>query len=350
MLVEHNKQLARDIFAGTAGRHAFMYQPPLVPMMELGDFTMSRDPVAKWIPWVVENYRRQVASLERHRDDSVPQARLSTGTQLYAQAFGCKVHIPPDSLPCAVPLVGSAAEADKLDAPDIWKTECLYRVFELGRAVQRELGKDVDLGICDMQTGFDTACLVWDKTDFLCAMALDPEPVKRLSAKCARLLKTFLTELRREFPTMSPCHCPGNWVPPHLGPWVSNDEAGAMSTDMFEEFCMPELNDLSDTFGSLGMHCCADAEHQFPGFKKIRGFYGFNRVQSKRGYLPILEHFSGPTAPVHCLAWISDEALEQLVTRAPAGTRFVFVHSGPDDETADAWLARGRTLRGESAP
>jgi len=30
---------------------------------------------------------------------------------------------------------------------------------------------------------------------------------------------------------------------------------------------------LSETFGSFGMHCCADAEHQFESFKKIPNFY-----------------------------------------------------------------------------
>lgn len=343
-LVERNKQLARDIFAGKSRRTAFVYHPPQTSLIDAGDFTISKEPVVQWVPWVVENYRRQVDSLDRYQDDSVPMARLSTGTQIFAQAFGCRVHLPPDSPPCAIPRVTCAAEADKLEVPDIWKTECLARIFELGHAVQRALGKEVDLGICDMQTGFDIAAQIWDKNDFLCAMALDPDAVKRLSAKCALLLKTFLLALRREFPTLNPCHCPGNWVPPELGPWVSNDEAGIMSTGMFEEFCLPELNDLSDTFGGLGMHCCADAEYQFPSFNKIRNWYGFNRVQAKRGYLPILDHFAGPGSPVHCLAWVSDEGMEQLMTRAPAGTRFIFVLAGAEGHAVPDWLARGRSL------
>ena len=343
-IVERNKQLARDIFAGTARRHAFQYQPPMVPLTEVGDYTLSDEPADKWVPWVVENYRRKVASLERHGDDSVPMAKLSTGTQIFANAFGCKVHIPPEDNPCALPMVGCAAEADKLEVPDIWKTECLYRVFELGNAVRQELGSEVEMGPCDMQTGFDIAAQVWDKNDLFCAMVLEPAAVKRLSDKCARLLRTFLIELRKEFPTMTPCHCPGNWVPPELGPWVSNDEAGSMNPEMFEEFCLPELNDLSDTFGGIGMHCCADAEHQFPGFNKIRNFYGFNRVQSKHGYRPILEHFGGPDAPVHCLAWVADDVIEQLVKQAPAGTRFVFVRMGGDDDDVAQWLDRGRAL------
>ncbi len=344
-MVERNKQFIRNIFEGNADRHGFICRPSLIPLHEVGDYTLSSDPIEKWVPWVVENYKRQVRSLESLQDDNVPLAQLLTGTQLFANAFGCEVHIPLDDNPCALPMVNCKEEADKLEIPDIWKTECLYRVFELGDAVRRELGTDVNMGICDMQTGFDITNLIWNKTDLLCAMSLEPDAVKRLSAKCAALLKTFLLELRKEFPNMSPCHCPGIWVPPEMGPWVSNDEVGIMSPQMFEEFCLPELNDLSETFGSIGMHCCADAEHQFPGFNKIRNFYAFNRVESKRGYLPILEHFAGPDAPVHCLAWISDEDMEQLITQAPRGTRFIFVNTTADNkDDAVKWLAKAKSI------
>lgn len=262
------------------------------------------------------------------------------------KAFGCDVHVPPNDNPCALPLVNSAEEADKLTVPDIWKTECLYRIFELADAVRKELGQDVDLGICDMQTGFDIANLIWEKSDLLCGMLLEPEAVKRLSAKCALVLKTFLIELRKEFPTMTPNHCPGNWTPPELGPWVSNDEVGTMSPEMFEEFCLPELNDLSETFGGIGMHCCADAEHQFPSFKKIKNFYAFNRVKAKQGYLPLLDYFAGPESPVHCLAWLSDREIEELITKAPVGTRFIFVKTDTGDETeTKKWLENSKNIK-----
>ena len=257
------------------------------------------------------------------------------------------MHVFADSNPCALPLVHSTEEADRLQVPDLWSVRSLCRIFELGDLVRRELGPETDFGICDLQTGFDIANLVWNKEDLLCAMALDPEPVKRLHAKCARLLKTFLIEIRKEFPTMSPCHCPGNWVPPTLGPWVSNDEVGALSSAMFEEFCLPELVDLSATFGGVAMHCCADAEHQLPSFNKIPDFYAFNRVQAKRGYLPLLEHFAGSEAPVHVLSWVPDADMRCLIQESPAGTRFVFVRmAGPKDTWEDAvrWLDTARGL------
>lgn len=79
------------------------------------------------------------------------------------------------------------------------------------------------------------------------------------------------------------------WAPPEMGPWLSNDECGAFSTVMFEELCLPEFVDLAETFGGLGMHCCAGAEHQFESFRKIPGFYTFNRVAAQRGYASLAD-------------------------------------------------------------
>jgi hypothetical protein len=272
------------------------------------------------------------------------------GTHLYAAAFGSPVHRYDDSNPAAMPFLTSGVEADRVAEPDIWTAPTLYRVFELARAVQDRLGADVWLGPPDCQTGFDTACLIWDKTAILCALA-DPEEaaaVKRLAGKCASLFRRTMAELRREFPTLSPAHCPCHWVPPELGPWVSNDECGAVSTAMFEEFMLPELVELSQTFGSMGMHCCAAAEHQFASFATIPNFYAFNRVPAKGG--PGLEAavaaFDGPGAPVHAIGWIDPATIGRLVSQAKPGTRFVFVAYPATLDDARTWLDAARAAAG----
>jgi hypothetical protein len=341
--IQQNEKFLRNIYAkGSFQRHAFAVSPVQIGVVDCPDYdyTLSDKPVQNWAPYVVENYHRQIKSLEILGDDAVPCAKVTTGTHIYAAAFGCPVHTYPDSPPAALPRVRTAAEADRLEQPDLWKCPTLYRTFELAHAVQVELGKDVYLGPPDMQTGFDTAALVWEKEDFLRAMAdpLGKEAVKRLASKCAGLLKTFLLEFRKEFPQCSPCHCPDVWSPPEMGPWVSNDECGAMSTRMFEEFCLPELVDLSQTFGSLGMHCCASAEHQFNSFRKIPDFYGFNRVAAQKGYTPILEPLGGPQGPVHVLGWVSAEESGALMQQATAGTRFIFNFLGANLEEARIWL------------
>ncbi|MBN1437079.1 MAG: hypothetical protein JW936_08380 [Sedimentisphaerales bacterium] len=322
--------------------HGFICIASRTPAWEMrgGSFLLSDKPVKDWLGIFIDDYRRAESLHAVTEDDGVACAKLVSGTHLYAAAFGCDVHVYEDSPACALPLVSTAAEADQLEVPDIWKTPSLYRIFEMGDALRKELGDDVYLGPPDMQTGFDTAALIWQKESMLIAM-MDPQEkqaVKRLVDKCAELFKAFLIELRKEFGNLSPCHCPGSWCPPDMGPWMSNDECGIMNTAMFEEFCLPEMIDLAETFGGIGMHCCADAEHQFASFKKIPNFYGFNRVASKRGYEPLLEHFNGADAPVHVLAWIDEERIATLIENSHPDTRYIFNLMGDSVDDGRRWL------------
>ncbi|MEI6500544.1 MAG: hypothetical protein WCP21_05895 [Armatimonadota bacterium] len=325
-------------FAG----HGFLCPPPCTPLADRGDYTVSTRSIAEYVPAITAHYATQAQWQSELGDHAVPLAQLGTGTQLYAAAFGCPVHEYEDSNPAARPLVKSATEADQVEEPDLWSCPGLMRVFELAEAVRGELGPEAYLGPPDLQTGFDTAALIWDKSDFYLALLMAPEAVHRLVAKCAGLLRKFLVELRREFPNMTPGHCPGGYVPPDLGWWASNDECGAFSTPVFEEFCLPEMIELSDTFGSFGMHCCADAEHQFESFKKIPNLYAFNRVPGRKGWDPLLEHFDGPDSPVHALGWVDAPRVKQFMAEADPATRFLFVNGAPTLDHAKAWLDQVR--------
>jgi hypothetical protein len=315
------------------------------PIWEVGDYTTSERPIADFVPSFVEDYRRWVELSEAIDDDAVPFARLTTGTHIYAVCFGAKPHFYPDNNPYAEACVATAADADRIPEPKLENCRPLMRVFELAAAVRRELGPDVTLGPPDMQTGFDTACILWDKNDLLCAMVEEPEAVKRLAGKCGRLLQSFIATYRREFPHTTFGHCPSTWTPPECGPWVSNDECGIMSPAMFEEFCLPEMVELSETFGGLGMHCCANASHQFPLFRKIPGFYAFNRVPTGHSWADddAVDVLGGPDGPVMVPGWVSPEDIAALLRRAPAGTRFIF-NAGAQESTdkARAWLEAAR--------
>ena len=181
-----NKDRLRALYTDTSiSGVAFCVRPSQTPTYELphGDFTLSHRPVDEWVSWVVTDYERQAAHIEAVGDDAVPVAKLGTGTHIYAAAFGSPVKTFDNDNPCALPFLKTAEEADRVEVPDISACPTLARVFELGQKVQEELGPDVCLGPCDMQTGFDTACLVWDKTELYCAMMLDEEreTVKRLA-------------------------------------------------------------------------------------------------------------------------------------------------------------------------
>lgn len=325
-------------------RALFVMRKSMIGLFERpgGDYSLSTRPIEEWVPCLAEGFAAQADLRARVRDDGVTCASMHTGTQLFAYALGAEAHVFSDTNPCALACFSSGADAMKMKEPDFWSARGVSRVFELGAALQKALGKDVVLAPSDLQSGFDTAALMWDKTDFLCALADEDEhpAVDHLVGICARFFKQFMLELRKAFPTLSPCHCPETWTPPSMGPWLSNDECGAMSVAMFERFALPELLELSETFGGLGMHCCADAEHVFPSFNKIPNFYGFNRVAAKHGYDPILEHFGGPDGPVHVLMWLKEDVVQHLLEHAPEGTRFIFNQMVNDEDEARRWLER----------
>ena len=315
-------------------------------MRPFGDFTLGLRSQDDWLAYLLQGYEDRLRWHEALDDDSVPYVKLNTGTQLFAAAFGCAVHVYEDSPPAALPLVATAEEADRLAVPSL-DAPSLARVFEMARRVRERVGPDVPISVPDIQSAFDIAALIWRKEELYVATKTAPDAVKRLVEKCQVLLIRFFDAFIREVGEVNLCHCPIAWAPPELGVWLSEDEAGAMSVRMFEEFCLPNLVELSQRYGGLFVHCCATADHQYGSFKKIPNLRGLNRVFQKPGPRPAIEAFSGQT--VLMVAWTPEEkALEMLDMALPA-TRFLFNMPGQPLDEAKATLARLRQRCGQAA-
>jgi len=348
---ERNRSFLENLYKrGPFEGHAFLCNPAYIMTRDAAgrDYTLSDRPVAELCEPIIKNYERKIAMTEAVGDDTVPHLDLTTGTHIWAAAFGCSVHTYTNDNPAALPLVRTGAEADRLRAPDLWSSPVLMRVFETARAVTERLGPDAPVGPPDVQTGFDIACQIWNKADIFTALADDAQAdsVKRLTAECTALLITFFDAYRAEFPAFSPCHCPDAWAPPGTGIWVSNDECGSISTRHFEEFCLPELIELSEHFGGLGMHCCARADHQLESFRKIPGFYAYNHVATETGYETLLEHFPAADDPVHVLGYweMDDEVVENLVRSGSPHMRFIFSRDAMAEDEAKRWLEKMRRI------
>ena len=327
-----NQEFLRKLYAGKENRPAWSFLSPRPSGINKLEYTLTTRPLTEVVAERVRSYEADLKLLETVESDTVPSASLLTGTQLLAEAFGCRVHTFENDMPCALPMISLPEEAMRIKAPRVEECSNLMRVFELAEALERKLGKEVPLAPPDLQSGFDVANLVWNKSDLLCAMITDPEAVHHLTRECSQLLADFMEKLKQEFPQIFPCHCPGSWVPPEYGIWVSNDECGAISTEMFEEFCLPELVELSNRFHGFGMHCCADAEHQFASFRKIPHFYGFNRAEARQGYRPLVDLLGGPGGPVFTQAWFDVPMIERLLRYDAGRSRwhFVFLDSTPE--------------------
>jgi len=305
---------------------------------EIGDFATSEKPLNEFLPYVLETYRTSLEYFNLPGNDGIPITDLNYGTHIFAVAFGAKPFFPAGkNAPYAEALVRNAVEADKIKEPELENCRPLMRIIEMSKLVRDELGPDAVMGPPNLQTGFDVACILWDKTDLYCSMYEAPDAVRCLAGKCARLVVKFLKELQRECPNS----CMNGYVWSPLGPLVSNDECGNMSAEMFESFCLPELVALSKEFGSLAMHCCANAQHQFESFKKIPNFYAFNRVPTNVGWEKdnALDVLGGPKGPVMIPGVGEVKELEIMLQKALPGTRFVFLKQGATSlDEAKQWL------------
>ncbi|MCX7599658.1 MAG: hypothetical protein N2512_12450 [Armatimonadetes bacterium] len=319
--VLRNRKFLADLFAGPFRGHGIIMDHEPIPSGMPADVASSDRPVTDWLDFHLRNYEAQVRVLEATSHDGVPYVKIHTGTQLFAEAFGCPVHVYEDGWLAARPLVETPAEADALVQPTL-DARPLQRVFELAALLRERVGPDVPISVPDIQSPFDIAALIWRKEAMFLAMVDAPDAVKGLVEKCHALLEEFLRTFIREVGEVNLCHCPTAWAPPELGCWLSEDEAGSMSTEMFEEFCLPSLTRLSAAFGGLFIHCCANADHQYSSFLKIPNLRGLNRVFQAPGPRPAIEAFAGRAVLIQ--AWMTEQQVNEMLDMALPESRFIF--------------------------
>ena len=117
---------------------------------------------AKMLEWTWQNYCQMRERVEWLADDALPYLNMLTGTELFAESFGCQVHRPEDQMPAARPLVFSAAQAAKLKVPAI-DAPPLKRDFDMADELRRRAGSGAPFRTVDVQSPMDIAALIWDK-------------------------------------------------------------------------------------------------------------------------------------------------------------------------------------------
>jgi len=283
-------------------------------------------------------------------DDHVPHLNNLTGTEIFAEAFGCKVHRPADSMPFALPLVYSAAEADALKTPELSRSSLAW-LFDVADELYRRSGPDAVMRLVDVQSPMDIVALIWNKEELFCAMLETPEAVKALAGKVRALLTAFFDEWFRRYGTTFVAHFPDYVM--HGGLTLSVDEVGAVNADMFREFFRDELAALSAHFGGLGIHCCADARHQWGNFRDLPGLNVLNHVapptRNAREYLLDSIRCYGNGIVQWPIGWTPDGPPDTWPAQFPAGARVVFEVPAKDAAEAASIAGRLQELRGRIA-
>jgi len=135
----------------------------------------------------------------------------------------------------------------------------------------------------------------------------------------------------------------------HGGITMSVDEVGAVNPEMFQEFFRDELIALADHFGGLGIHCCADARHQWGNFRELPGLKVMNHnappTRNAREYLLDAVRFYGDQVAQVPLGWTPDGDPDTWPAQFPKGTRVVFDVTATDAASAALIASRLQELR-----
>jgi hypothetical protein len=297
------------------------------------------DLIPERIEWAWSVYQQRMAALEWLDDDRVPFLDPYTGTEIFAEAFGCPVHYTADKMPFALPLVHSAAEAARLRVPDLAATR-LAVLFEIADELRRRAGGPAVMRLPDIQTPLDIVALIWDKHTFYPALLEDPDPVLELAEKVRELQTAFLDAWFARYGTEFIAHYPDYYMPSGLT--LSEDEVGAVSPRIFEQYFLPELQYLARRYGSLGMHCCAHARHQWKGFLRIPNLKLINFVQPQAVLHEACTFFAGQACQMHNWSPLPDLAAGPA--NFPAPQHHVLQPAAATREQAQALTREFRAL------
>lgn len=294
-----------------------------------------------------EIFREQAEWLD---DDFVPYLDNLTGTEIFGEAFGCPVSRPDHTMPFAQPIVHAPADADRIEKPEIDHSSLAY-LFDLADEMKKRAGDEALLTEVDYQSPMGVVAEIWEKGDLFCSMLEAPESVKALSAKVKDLFIAFHDRWLERYGTEYIAHCPDYFM--DGGITLSEDEVGSVSADLFEEFFLRDLIDLSDRFGGIGIHCCAHARHQWEHFANVPNLRLINLsgVATKKTdpeYLNDAYRFFGPvTAQMH-EPFALDEHPEQMPHMTP-GAKIVYQVKAETRDEALRACERMQTAREKSA-
>ncbi|MGI5894894.1 MAG: uroporphyrinogen decarboxylase family protein [Candidatus Merdivicinus sp.] len=238
--------------------------------------------------WAYCCYQQQMEDVAVIPDNTIPFLSIATGTEIFAEAFGCKVHKPENNNPFALPKIFSWQEVRSIRKPRLEDTK-LTLLFEMADRLREKAGKQALLKLPDVQTPMDIAALIWEKSDFYAAMYEMPEAVHELAEMVKELLFEFFDAWFGRYGSEFIAHYPDYYMP--CGITISEDEVGAVSAAMYREFFEKELVEISNRYGAIGVHCCADSSHQWENFKRIPNLKILNLVREKEETLASLEVF-----------------------------------------------------------
>jgi len=281
------------------------------------------------IEWAWSQYEKQVERSQWLDDDTIPYLHPYTGTEIFAEAFGCPVHRPDNTNPFALPLIREAREVASLQVPPL-DTPCLALLFDIADELRRRAGSEAMMRLVDIQSPMDIAALIWEKSGFYSALLEAPDAVRELAHKVQQLLTAFLDEWFARYGREFIAHYPDYYFP--FGITLSEDEIGSVSTQLFEELFLPELVELSHRYGAMGIHCCADATHQWEKLRAVPNLRLLNICQPPEVVKAAYSFFAPDIAQFH--SWCGEGDYSTWRAQLPPHARVVLTATVNNEEEA----------------
>lgn len=224
---------------------------------------------ASMVEYQARGYEKHLAAVN---DDLVPYFMPWFGTGVLASGFGCKIKITPGPGhdPAVVgPCVSSLAEAAHLKMPDPNKDGWMPRVLEtIDYACANS---DLPVGLTDMQGPLDTLGLICGQQQLFMWMYDDPQAVHDMFdlvteafIEWVKVQKKHIGEpLDRSNGLQGVGHSP-------IGVWESDDDLVMVSPGLYEEFVVPYLSRIFETFGGGSVHFCGKGYHNLNNILSIK--------------------------------------------------------------------------------
>jgi uroporphyrinogen-III decarboxylase len=245
-------------------------------------------------------------------DDFVPHVQPYLGVTVFASAFSCRVEFFEHTLPWAHPVIGPTDPPEKVYelAPPAVDAGQLGETLALTDHLVAHTQGRYPVAMTDLQGPLDTAYLVWESSAFMMAMHTNPREVHHLMRLVTDLIMRYVREQRSRCAEFVPCHYPPLWLPDGRGIAISDDCLAVIGPELYREFCLPYVNELSEEFGGVMVHSCGNFVHQFDVLAEIRGLRGINFGASETPFEAVWERFGGVTAVIPHLGLNNDDYFE----------------------------------------
>lgn len=225
---------------------------------------------AKTFEYLSHNFFEYSKAVENGFDNVQVAAFFGSVSYLFPLAFGCEFHYQGD-LTISKPAY-SENNPPTFENPT---QNGLYPLLWERIEKFQKIFPQIPISISDNQTPIDIFTELIKPEDAMCLFYDNPEFCHNVLQKTT---DAFI-EINREFEKRinNFAGFKANAYMPS-GMHLCDDNASFLSPDIYREFALPYLNQISDEFGPINLHCCMKYEQNIENHTRVKRFRGFDAM------------------------------------------------------------------------